>query len=48
MTKWNDPAVILSDYCASFIHAKALSSEANLYASDAYVKIVHVVFGLYM
>jgi hypothetical protein len=47
MTDWDSPAVVLSEYCASFIHAKVQSSETDLYASVAYVNIVHVLFGLY-
>jgi hypothetical protein len=48
MTDWDSPAVILSEYCVSLIHAKDLSSETYLYASAAYVNVVHVLFGLYM
>ncbi len=48
MTDWEEPTVILSEYCESFIRAKVLSSEAYLHASDGYVKIVYFLFGLYM
>ena len=48
MTDWESPAVILSEYSASFIPAKALSSDTYVYASDTYVHVVHVLFGLYM
>jgi hypothetical protein len=47
MTNWDSPAVLLSEYCASFIHAKVLSSETYLYASVGYVNIVYTLFGLY-
>jgi hypothetical protein len=48
MTDWDDPAVILSEYCSSFLYAKVLSSGTYLYASVGYVNIVHVMFGIYM
>jgi hypothetical protein len=47
MTDWDSPAVILSEYCAPFIHAKVISSETYIYASVAYVNIVHTLLGLY-
>ena len=47
MTDWDSPAVVLSEYCASVIHAKVLSSETYLYASVTYVNIVHFLLGLY-
>ena len=48
MTDWDSPTVLVSEYCASFIYAKVLSSETSLYASDAYVTLVHVLLGLYV